>query len=402
MIIFHSSLALSSFLISGVSLAELILCLALLRSFILKHKLRLPRLFFILNLFWLLLLIVSSIYNETKLFDFLRVFIGHAVFLSCCIYVYSLRNIHKKLFSIILAYTLGSWLSMFTLIGQYNIEFLWKSGLGWSVALSLILIGFYLQKNMNRTISSVFTISGLFILSVISVALGSRSLGAILFLTIVLIFTLSGRTTLTFKQLIKLSVITMICVFISFLAAVNLNNELDGNQKTSAFSLQGLIYTLVLSRPELIISLPAILENPLLGHGPWAKNSKYFSDSNLSVLEITSGGEYSSSRIEREKAYWDQEQYLIPTHSHLLVGLVWTGFAGLLFWVFMLSIAIGNLLRSNMLRAFSMEKIIVLLFSTKIIWDICFSMYSSTGRVRLLMLLFFTYTLLVEMSEREK
>jgi hypothetical protein len=85
------------------------------------------------------------------------------------------------------------------------------------------------------------------------------------------------------------------------------------------------IEVLLLARNESVIALDAIYEKPLLGHGSWANPSHLRRLYLLKMREI-----YGASAPKR------LIQDILPVHSVLLGAWVFSGFAGFVFWIYVI------------------------------------------------------------------
>jgi len=82
---------------------------------------------------------------------------------------------------------------------------------------------------------------------------------------------------------------------------------------------------LLLARNESVIALDAIYEKPILGHGSWANPGHLLKLYLLKMREIY--GAAAPKRLVHD---------ILPVHSVLLGAWVFSGFAGFLFWVYVI------------------------------------------------------------------
>lgn len=121
-------------------------------------------------------------------------------------------------------------------------------------------------------------------------------------------------------------------------------------------------------RSESLISVQAIGDSPVIGHGSWAKDRRY--------VEL-----YRSMRLRMGLSVHDnyfQTRELIPTHSYVLGAWVEAGALGAVFWLYVLGIpfvAIYQLIRRN-------EPLLPLVayLSVGLVWAIPFSPFGATER----------------------
>ncbi len=120
-------------------------------------------------------------------------------------------------------------------------------------------------------------------------------------------------------------------------------------------------------RTEMLASVQAIADSPIVGHGSWAKDYAYVSLM-IDILEskgVTVVGEYYGGD-------------LIPTHSHLFSAWVEAGIMGGVFWLAVIGIAIKALyltLKRQRIPATFVAFILIWL-----LWDIMFSPFGGARR----------------------
>jgi len=120
-------------------------------------------------------------------------------------------------------------------------------------------------------------------------------------------------------------------------------------------------------RSEIVISVKAFLDAPLLGHGSWALDRHGYVD------------EYNRLTHQMGMALTDRfdelESPMIPTHSYLMGAMVWCGIAGGIFW---LSV-VGGCLRMFLLQARYMP-VYFCVALPQFIWDAFFSPFGAANR----------------------
>ena len=133
-------------------------------------------------------------------------------------------------------------------------------------------------------------------------------------------------------------------------------------------SALGDIGILLGGRSESLVTVQAIQDSPLIGHGSWAKD-RYYAELRQLML-------YRLGFVNR---FIEPETDLIPTHSHLLGSWVEAGIGGALFWVGVLGLIIAALRRlyasDDPLRPY----LVFLMFL--FIWDILFSPFGAQRRL---------------------
>jgi len=139
--------------------------------------------------------------------------------------------------------------------------------------------------------------------------------------------------------------------------------------KTSSFGVFGMILA---GRNEMLASIPAVIDSPIIGHGSWAEDPKY----RAYLYEINNilGMDRDEEQLKRAI----EEKDSIPAHSHLMQSWVWAGFLGALFWMFILKL-IGEVAVTT-LKHHSYLSMFTLFICTKAAWDLLFSPFSSVMR----------------------
>jgi len=125
-------------------------------------------------------------------------------------------------------------------------------------------------------------------------------------------------------------------------------------------------------RTELLASLPAVYDSPILGHGSWAKDFRYLIVERRALVLLGYKGALDVSREELIDG-------LIPAHSYLLQAWVFGGIVGALFWVWLYVLTARVLMRVYPSNVFLLPVGAFMAFS--LLWDILFSPYGATSRI---------------------
>lgn len=126
-------------------------------------------------------------------------------------------------------------------------------------------------------------------------------------------------------------------------------------------------------RPESLVSIQAIWDSPILGHGSWAKDPYY---THLFQAKLRSVG------LLVPDDYRDigkMTEFLIPTHSHLLGSWVEAGILSLPFWFWTILLAFSALYSA--IRVHWQPNVLVALVSLSMMWDVFFSPFASDARI---------------------
>jgi hypothetical protein len=124
------------------------------------------------------------------------------------------------------------------------------------------------------------------------------------------------------------------------------------------------------ARAESKVSIIAIKDKPILGHGSWAEN-RYYVTLYLGMKEA-----------EGEDIRWNSDfatkKDRIPSHSMLFGSTVEHGIAGAAFWIYVLSLALRSVIAGALGR--NSATMLELLAAFSLIWDIFFSPFGATRR----------------------
>ncbi|MBO4122432.1 hypothetical protein J5T34_17030 [Cupriavidus gilardii] len=120
-------------------------------------------------------------------------------------------------------------------------------------------------------------------------------------------------------------------------------------------------------RSEILISVRAFLDAPLLGHGSWAVDRNGYQDA-YSVLVYQMGAALDDKIVVTDDT-------LIPAHSFLMGALIWSGIVGGLYWICMLARTLWLFVR-NM----PTMPIFFYVGTAQFVWDVFFSPFSADHR----------------------
>jgi hypothetical protein len=127
-------------------------------------------------------------------------------------------------------------------------------------------------------------------------------------------------------------------------------------------------------RTEILGSLPAIYDSPLIGHGSQAADPKYvmIMQESLALLGYDEAAEGLDQDVK-------EGSDAIPVHSYLFGAWVWAGLLGAVFWVWVWSVAARALFRVYPRSLYILPLVAYCAFG--LLWDILFSPYGTLGRV---------------------
>jgi O-antigen ligase len=143
-----------------------------------------------------------------------------------------------------------------------------------------------------------------------------------------------------------------------------------GENTSSKFQAQssGKLGVLFGGRPETLVAIQAIIDNPIIGHGSFAADPKYL------ALKQDLQYEYGYSDTDTP-----EEEGGIPTHSHLTMAWVESGIFGGLFWLYILALVLRAILQTAIHR--QPLSPLYCYFLVNFVWDIFFSPFGSVNRL---------------------
>jgi len=331
---------------------------------------------------WFLGQVVSDLVHGTPLVDIARGWASILVFLISFMSLFMLLSMNqKRIMFFLFGYCVGG---LFTLLIQPGVFFTsepWKFGYGPVLTLFLLLVITYMQN--RKTINQGRWIILLVCLGSFSFYSGARSLGAATLLTaIIVVFVNSKNGIRFFKKKLNLGKVgLLVLLFVGLLIGIEriygmaANQGLLGETAKNKYEIQssGKFGLILGGRAEIVPSLHAVMDSPVIGHGSWAKDTKY----RLDFFMLTRlGYSYSIDQIEYTIGLTD----LIPAHSHLLQNWVWAGILGAYFWIVVFVLVCKSLLHS--IRSLNPFYILIIYLSISSIWSILFSPFGGEMRLQ--------------------
>jgi len=331
----------------------------------------LPRTFLLLAAVWFIGQVVTDLVRHSDLSDLLRGWAGIFFFCTNFLAIYALidgRRRRLAVFALGLGFG-GVCKGLFApnaMWADAPLSVSWKFGLGQSVTL-LVLVQPFLRPKLPawRTVGMVAP----FILAPVHLLLNARSLCGIvaiagaanLFRRIIRIRQLSWKAVLLIAGLTAGTVWGVTAAYETLAAGGYLGADaLSKYQKQSSGDLN----MLVAGRSEVLGSIPAILESPILGHGSWARDIRYV----LMRLATLESSGYEIGFIDDR----------IPTHSSLLGAWVQAGIAGAVFWLWIVTLALRSGFRMFLFSS-SLPLAAYMIFA--LLWDSLFSPLGMEQRI---------------------
>lgn len=337
-----------------------------------RDRPRLPRWFVILWAGWLLSQIVTDVAVGSSFRDYARGWAGIVFTFTNFAGIYVLTAVPGRArlfaFGLALAGLAGYIFSPHPYAGIDPWK--WAFALPVGLALAAGLSGRFGHRVPWLTVG-VFTAFG-----VLNLVLGYRSLGGVSLVTAgyVSLCAVLGRRQRMGQRAQLRPVPALLFVAAAGIAVLGIYSAaaslgLLGPEAQAKYNDQAGAFGVVLGgRPEALVSIQAIRDSPVLGHGSWAVDPTYAQL--LADRQEELGYEVTPEYVGAE---------LIPVHSHLLGAWVWAGFLGALFWFAVAAIAVWLLANLHSRR---LEVAPLVIFGAiLLLWDIAFSPYGLAGRI---------------------
>lgn len=337
-----------------------------------------PRLILALLGFWLFSQVVSDLILGTSFNDYARGW-ARVFFLAVNFSVlYLLLVTEKRLLVFMLGLSIAAIVNSLQFIGFST---MWKFGGGAGLVILLIVsLTMYFSKRKRTSLIYTFSALILFSASVISIMLNCRSLSALFLLSAVFILWSKRKSRgishsrLTLKRIFVVSVFSILLIwFLLFIYGLAAKGGWISEKATQKYEMQnikgyGAWGILLGGRSELVVSLKAISDSPIIGHGSWAKDYKYVFMRAYLLDEM-----YDDRQVRIS------ESDLIPSHSHVLGAWVEAGIIGGLFWLVIAGMILYNLIQLSSIRYYLVPILSVIFILS--CWDILFSPFGAHRRI---------------------
>jgi hypothetical protein len=336
---------------------------------------RQPRTYLLLAALWLLVQILTDIIRDTPFEDLVRGWAKIAFAMINFIALYLLLYGHRR--RIILfatGFAGGGILTFYLNPTEYAVDYWWKFGLGIPISLILVLLSTALNVKKWKLLGMLILVAG----TLFNLYMDFRSLAGYLALTsgYIALQAFAQRwaahgAPLRANHVVKLGIalgIAGFAVMQGYEYMVQMGTLGESARRRYEMQAEGEYGIIVGGRSEILASIRAILDSPLLGHGSWAKDCRY-----TSLL----------SELKRELGYMpgmEKEDCLIPSHSHVFGASVEAGLLGAVLWLWVLTLPARLLVRLFQERE-QMTPIIAFL-AFFLLWDVLFSPYGLELRYR--------------------
>lgn len=330
--------------------------------------------------FWLLGQILTDIYRQTVLYNWMR---GDARILFFALNLATLtillsKNVRRQAV-FVAGYGVGSLLATRFQPTDAVVDYPWKFGYAEGTMVLVILVSCYFHYRKRYWI-----VGGLIIaLIVTNLLLNFRSPILFLMVTIALMIPLVpervGRMRILPRAGTPKRVVVLACIALAFGALSGMLVQsvtsagwisTEAQEKNLAQS-QSLVGMLLGGRPEIFVSSQAVIDSPILGHGSWAQDLKYTE----MLYDIAIKYDIPTDSLQSIE---DADDLNIPAHSHIMSSWVQAGILGAVFWAYVLWIALKGLMRTALVQPPLAPYYTWLMVG--FVWDVFFSPFGNTRR----------------------
>lgn len=335
----------------------------------------------LLLLIWFLAQFISDVVNQT---DFLKAVKGSLVPVLIAIIMLGLtlifRNQYRKLPVYLLGVYIGILLQKIYTGDEYFLSNPWKWGFG-----GCVIYCFYtLIEFKTKMIRAELLIACSLFIVLICLVNSSRSMAVILLLATIIVSLSQKIIAMPFYHYLQKSflgnvyflILLLFLIFIIdrvFVSIFTFQPLLDLLPPKDAFKYKiqanNAWGMLLGGRTELLISLKAFYDSPLIGFGSMAE-SKFYVFEYIKMVD-EAGGLLNSIDVAENKL----TSFRIPTHSFLMGALVWGGIFAGMFWIYTLNILIKGFLNSKIITS-----PLLVYISLSLIWSIWFSPFGADAR----------------------
>jgi len=347
-------------------------------------------LFYILAGGWFLGTQIADIYNGIPAYNRMkgtaRVVFFILDFMTLAILI---NNKSRKI--LVFALSLGTLLFLSSLAFSYDFLLQWKFGLSHAFAMLALLISAYFYKRRRYWVCFAITL----VLAGINFRYGFRSqlvihvIAAILILPIFDSAQTQASSARGYQNTVRVLVLLALSGGVAFAANAAIKFAAEKgifDEATNAkFQTQseGDYGVLVGGRPETLVAIQAIRDNPIIGHGSFPFGLKY--------LQLKQDIQYEHGYSDTDEPE-DTELPIIPTHSHLTMAWVEGGILGGICWIYIFVLVLRGVLRLTVLRPHLAPLYSYLLVN--FLWDILYSPFGSVNRMRAAFFILLSYFIL--------
>lgn len=335
---------------------------------------RLPRTFLALGFLWLVGQEISDLVRATPFHDYTR---GWAMIAFALVNFAALnlliKGSRRRIVLCALGFAVGGILTYCLSPDIFAVTYPWKFGYGYAVCLLAVLVAVFFAAR-GRAMLAVWVMMAAAELNLYhdyrSLAGECFVAGAYLLLALPMRRRNRGTRRVNAGQvLIACAVLALSAVGLLRIYSYCAGSGLLGYAAWQKYEVQssGRFGVLIGGRGGILTSLEAVMASPVVGYGSWAKDWHYASRENAMLAGL-------GYEIEGGPASW-----LIPAHSYLLGAWVHAGILGAVFWLWVLALPVGVLMRLCT-REEPLAPLLAFL-SAGLIWNVLFSPFGGTARL---------------------
>lgn len=374
--------AFSVHFVGDLYVSEILLVIAGLPLLILRRQMIVRRelkMVYGLLVLWLLGLAIADIYNHIPLLDRVRgsaliVFFG--IDLLCMSMI--LGSNEKRKIVYVIGLMLGSLAVVKLQPSEAVADYPWKFGYASGTILLVVLVSAFLYDRRRFFVSAILIVG----ICVLNLLLNYRGPVLQLLIMLAIVYPIiperfGNSRILPNSQIVRVVLLAAFAIgaamtaqaLVNAVTALGFISE-QAQAKNEAQSNSGNL--LLGGRPEFLVGLRAALDSPIIGHGSWAKDPKYFEM--LYDMLVETGAQPEGGEIEG-----GDFNGLIPGHSQIVTAWVWAGIAGLIFWLYVAWLLIKAIVRVAILRPPSAPLYMWLLIG--MFWNVFFSPFAANRRL---------------------
>jgi hypothetical protein len=363
--------------LSGSDILLLVSFIGLFLGGKIRIKERIGRNFLIVCSLWLLSQIVTDVIRHTAFKDYARTWSAIGLTLMVFSVMFSLLYSNPRRITIYAwGLVVGGLLASFINPSELVQDDIWKFGLSLPVTLSVLLVA---SRNDVRGLWPILLTAAI---GIFNFNMGFRNQGEILlgaaFYIVLTRFVekrarehrvLNKSTVIAIAGSVLIGMIGIYSVYQYAAKSGKLGEDARAKYESQSSGEYGVLLG---GRVEMLASVPAVIDSPILGHGSFAKDPKYLimEQQALALLGYESAGDLDPESFEEGD---------IPTHSHLMGAWVSAGIVGGLLWGWIWLLAAKTLLRTyppgiKLLPLASYA-------AFQLLWDILFSPYGAQMRL---------------------
>jgi hypothetical protein len=315
---------------------------------------------------WLISQIGTDIVRQSSPEDYLRGWGNILFFITNFAALYLLLRTDRRICLYATGFALSMTIKYFVNPDPMVAEDPWKWGLAWPVTLSFALISTVAYSRRKTVIALVV----LALASLLNLHYNYRSMALFSFATLCCLL-LGLRKNNSQQSPFKLAVMVLCLAACGWgfqkLYEYEASSGALGQDALEKYKAQsaGKLGLVIGGRSESLVSIQAVMDSPIIGHGSWARDAHYVAL-------------YQDARVANGYKITPAKNDLIPAHSHILGAWVDAGVLGAVFWFVTLLLTLQGM---QYLLVYPLPLRVLSVFcGFSLLWDIPFSAFGSGRR----------------------